>query len=80
MSQLVLSGHSFGGGTMIKVASMLKDADQPKALLLMDPWNYSIHDDISNGTVKFKCPVQMIHSESFHGMMPLKHFDSWGSV
>ena len=43
ISQLVLSGHSFGGSTMIKAASDLPEKEQPKALLLMDPWCYPIH-------------------------------------
>ena len=65
---------------MIKTASDLPEAEQPKALLLMDPWCYPIHEEINAGKVGFKCPVQMIHSETFHGKIPLHHFDSWGCI
>ena len=49
ISELVLSGHSFGGSTMIATANQLKDTEQPKALLLMDPWNYPFHEGIVSG-------------------------------
>ena len=65
---------------MIKTASELPDAEQPKALLLMDPWCYSISELIMSGKIGFKCPVQMIHSEKFHGGQPLHLYDSWGCI
>lgn len=65
---------------MIKTASELPDAQQPKCLLVMDPWCYPIHEELASGAVSVKCPMQMIHSETFHSEIPLNHFDSWGSV
>ena len=79
MEELVLSGHSFGGSTMIEAANQLRESP-PKALLLLDPWCYPIHKDILDGSVRLSCPVQMLHSEYFHGTLPLKHFDSWGCI
>ena len=66
MKELILSGHSMGGCTAIEAANQLRNNDQPRALLLMDPWFFPIHDDIQNGSVRFNCPVQMIWSETFH--------------
>lgn len=57
LDELILSGHSFGGGTMIEAASQLKDSEQPKALLLLDPWFYPIHDAVTNGKARLHCPV-----------------------
>lgn len=80
MSELVLAGHSFGAGTMIAVDSKLKTSEQPRALLLMDPWVFAIHERVMEGEISVKCPVQMIHTENFHDHVDKKPFDSWGCV
>ena len=65
MKELLLGGHSFGGATAVAAANLL--TEQPKALLLLDPWLFPIHEEIAAGKVGLRCPVQMIHSEKFHG-------------
>lgn len=52
-NEVVLSGHSFGGTTMIALANELEIAEQPKALLLLDPWFYPIFDDVKNLRTRF---------------------------
>ena len=32
------------------------------------------------GKVKFRCPVQILNTEHFHGTIPKSQFDSWASV
>lgn len=56
---------------MIATANQLKDQEQPKALILLDPWNFAFHEEIISGQVRFRCPVQMLHSEYFHGTIPV---------
>lgn len=66
MSKLIVSGHSFGGGTAIAVA----EADpRVKALLTHDPWLYPLEYDIwgkFNGFSKRNVATQNIYSASFY--------------
>ena len=62
-SELILAGHSFGSATMVATANKIKDmAQQPKALALMDPWLFALHEDVAADRVKIHCPVQMMTS------------------
>lgn len=51
---------------MIATANQLIESEQPKALLLMDPWFYPIHKDVDAKKVRFRCPVLMMHTEKFY--------------
>ena len=46
MDELVFAGHSFGAVTAISTSFRLSQAEQPKAVLVMDPWLYVAADDI----------------------------------
>ena len=46
MSNLILSGHSFGGQTAILTASQLPEEDKPRAVLTLDPSLYAFCDEI----------------------------------
>jgi pimeloyl-ACP methyl ester carboxylesterase len=56
VSQLVLSGHSFGGITALMTASKL--GSKCKAVCVMDPWFYAFWEEFKNGEVRvIDCPV-----------------------
>ena len=39
-----------------------------------------MHKDVMSGKVKYHCPVQILNSETYHGLTPKKHYDSWGCL
>ena len=78
VNELVLAGHSFGSATMAATANKLDKESQPKALLLMDLWCFPILDEIQSSRLKFRCPVQLLHSEYFHPS--IKKFKSWSTI
>lgn len=65
---------------MIATGAKLGDSEQPKAMLLMDPWYFAISQEIMDDSMKVKCPLLMMHSEKYHGSQDPKIFDSWGCV
>ena len=44
MSNLIVSGHSFGGMTALETAKL--EPERVKACLTMDPWLYCRHEAI----------------------------------
>ena len=61
MSELILSGHSFGGITAVTTAATL--SSQPKAVVAFDPWFFTNHELFLDGKLRLKCPVQLVSSE-----------------
>lgn len=80
MDELVLAGHSFGGITAINSSFQLSQAEQPRAVLVMDPWLYATAEDIQSGKVHLKCPIQVILSETWQGRIPKEEFDSYSTI
>lgn len=66
MSKLIMSGHSFGGGTAIAVA----EADsRVKCVLTHDPWMWPLEFDLwgkFDGFKNRKVVAQNIYGASFH--------------
>ena len=79
-SELILAGHSFGAATMVATANKLKEREQPRALALMDPWLFALHEDISANKVKMKCPVQAITTEGFPKEIPKGPYGYWTAL
>jgi cephalosporin-C deacetylase-like acetyl esterase len=63
LSQLVMSGHSFGGMTTIEVA---KSDPRVKITLTMDPWLFCRHLEITSGLYTLDKPHFAISTEDFH--------------
>ena len=78
MKELVLAGHSFGAASMLATGSVMKEEDQPRALLLMGPWCMGISEEVLAGTITAKCPLIMLSADGLHSSV--KQFDSWGCV
>jgi pimeloyl-ACP methyl ester carboxylesterase len=76
LSKLILSGHSFGGITAIKVAQ-----EDPRVKLLgtLDPWLFTYHREIGNGDFKINIPQIIVSTEMFHPFCD-KYFPSWDSI
>ena len=53
MNKLIISGHSFGGMTAIAVGNSDK---RVKACLTLDPWFFSYHKEMEEGTYKINIP------------------------
>jgi pimeloyl-ACP methyl ester carboxylesterase len=77
MSELVMSGHSFGGLTALMAASKL--GPRCKAVQVMDPWLFAYCEEFAKGQLTVKCPVQVINSELFHPSVQ-RDFDSWDTL
>lgn len=60
MDKLIISGHSFGGGTA--VGAGIKD-DRIKACLPLDPWLWPYRDELKNMSINK--PFFMIYSETY---------------
>lgn len=65
---------------MFEAANQLSVNEQPRALLLLDPWYFPIHEQIATGKTRFKCPVQILNTEEFHRTIPKEEFDSWDLI
>lgn len=61
LDKLIVSGHSFGGGTCYAVAAEDK---RFKACLPLDPWLLPISDKLE--TIKIDIPVLSLKSESYN--------------
>ena len=72
---MVFSGHSFGGMTVIAASDRAEI--QPKAIVAMDPWLFAYCEEVIDGSMKVKCPMQLIHSETYHSSRSVPDFDSW---
>ena len=48
----------------------------------MDPWFYAISKEVMDGQMMVRCPLLMMHSETYHSSPShsAKNFDSWGCV
>ena len=57
MSQLILSGHSFGGITAVVAAARLPDHTPLKAVQVLDPWFYAYENEFKSGELKVRCPL-----------------------
>ena len=80
-SELILAGHSFGAATMVATANKIKDMNQqPKALALLDPWLFAMHEDIKAGKVKINCPIQAMTTEGFPKEIPKEPYNYWASL
>jgi hypothetical protein len=64
MTELILSGHSFGGMTMIYTSS-LKLKQRVKALWLFDPWLFPYKEEIISGKLRTNVATSMTNSEWF---------------
>ena len=80
MSQLVLSGHSFGGITAVVAAARLPEHIGLKAVQVLDPWFYAYEGELKSGELKVRCPLQIVNTEMFHPNVKLNGFDSWGAT
>ena len=81
MTELILAGHSFGAATMVATASKIKETTkQPRALALLDPWLFALHEDIAANKVKVYCPVQAMTTETFPKEIPLKPYNYWDTL
>lgn len=65
---------------MISTASQLKESEQPKALLLLDPWFYPLHKDVDAKKVQFKCPVLMMHTDKFYNATNDNVYDNKATI
>jgi len=74
MDELILAGHSFGGGTVIFTACELESG--VKAVLAMDPWLWTKSEEILEGAYKLSCPIIVSNTIPFHAFNK-QHFDSW---
>ena len=76
-SELIVTGHSFGGITALMTAHKLGSAC--KAVCVMDPWFYAYHEEFNSGEIAVpECPVQIISSEMFHPS--IREYDSWETL
>ena len=62
MSQLVTSGHSFGGVTAIRAAFLDK---RVKAIACLDPWLWVHSQDIDQGKMNIETPMCAVNTENF---------------
>ena len=60
MNNIFVNGHSFGGATSLAISSQDK---RVKACLALDPWWFPHKDEYDK--IKFKVPVQLLHSETY---------------
>jgi hypothetical protein len=76
MDKLILSGHSFGGMTAVKVANT---DSRVKLCATLDPWFFTYNEEINRGEFKFNIPQIIVSTEMFHPFCD-KYFPSWTSV
>lgn len=74
--KLIIGGHSFGGMTAIHTA---KDDPRVKVCGTLDPFLYSHHKEMLEGTFKLPVPSISISTEHFHPSIQ-KSFPSWDSL
>jgi len=61
LSSLHLMGHSFGGSSILLVASMLGEDSKLRGILALDPWMFPVH----RMNLRVNRPLCVINSEAF---------------
>eukprot|EP00347_Sterkiella_histriomuscorum_P003478 403364144 len=71
---LSISGHSFGGITAVKAASLDK---RIKTVIAYDPWFFPCQQEVLNNKIQLDCAVQIVMTEKFIDFCHEGKFDIW---